>query len=89
MKKILKSYSETCGPCKVMSKNLKGLEGVEIQDVDVDDEANEPLLDEWNVRAIPTIVVLGESGELLDKFVGITPIEKIQEVINGGQTVTD
>lgn len=86
MKKILKFYSETCGPCKVMSKNLKGLEGVEIQDVDVADEANEPLLDEWKVKTVPTIVVLGESDELLGKFVGITPIEKIQEVING--TVT-
>ena len=86
MKKILKFYSGTCGPCKVMSRNLKGLKDVEIQDVDIADEANESLLDEWKVKTIPTIVVLGESDELLGKFVGITPIEKIQEVING--TVT-
>lgn len=83
MKKILKFYSPTCGPCKVMSRSLGTLEGVEIQDVDITDEANELLLDEWKPKTVPTIIVLGENNELLGEFKGIIPIEKIKEVING------
>ena len=34
MKKILKIYSETCGPCKVMSKNLsKSEDNIEAIDI--------------------------------------------------------
>lgn len=88
MKRILKFYSETCGPCKVMSKKLAELKNVEIQDVDIADEDNESLLDEWKIKAVPTIAVLAEDNSLLAEFKGITPIEKIQAVIDGGQTAT-
>ena len=88
MKKILKFYSETCVPCKVMNKRLAELKNVEIQNVDIADEDNEPLLDEWKIRAVPTIIVLAEDNSLLAEFKGITPIEKIQAVIDGGQTAT-
>ena len=88
MKKILKFYSPTCGPCKVMSRNLSALKGVEIQDVDTSDEDNESLMDEWKIRTVPTVIVLGENNELLGEFKGITPIEKIQEVLDGGEATT-
>ena len=88
MKKILKFYSPTCGPCKVMSRNLSVLKGVEIQDVDTSDENNESLMDEWKIRTVPTIVVLAEDNSLLAEFRGIAPIEKIQAVINGGKAAT-
>ncbi len=86
MKKILKFYSPTCGPCKIMSRALNTLENVEIQEIDTTDEANESLLDKWKIRTIPTMIILGENNELLGEFKGITPIEKIQEVLNGGVT---
>lgn len=82
MKRILKFYSKTCGPCKVMSKNLEGLEGVKIQEVDITDEDNESLVDEWKIRTIPTIIILGEKNEFIAEFKGIIPIDKIQQVIN-------
>lgn len=88
MKRILKFYSDTCAPCKAMGKKLAELKNVEIQDVDIADEDNEPLLDEWKIRTVPTIVVLAEDNTLLAEFKGITPIEKIQAVIDGGQAVT-
>ena len=84
----MKIYRPTCVPCKVVSRNLSTLKGVEIQDVDVTDEDNESLLDEWKIRAVPTVIVLGENNELLGEFKGITPIDKIQEVLDGGKTAT-
>lgn len=80
MRKILKFFSPTCGPCKVMSKNLSTLEGVEIQDVDITDDSNEPLLEKYGIRTVPTTVVLNESDELVQEFKGVVPIEKIKEV---------
>lgn len=62
MKKVLKFFSPTCGPCKVMSKNLEGLDGVEVQEVDITDDANEELLDKYNIRTVPTVVVLDENN---------------------------
>lgn len=88
MKRILKFYSPTCGPCKVMSRNLSALKDVDIQDVDITDEDNESLINEWKIRAVPTVVVLGENNELLGEFKGITPIDKIQEVLDGRETTT-
>lgn len=79
MKKILKFYSETCGPCKVMSKKLAELKDVEIQEIDIADEANESLLEEWKIRAVPTIIVLNEKNELVQEFKGVVPIDKIKE----------
>ena len=65
MKKILKFYSPTCGPCKVVSRNLSTLKGVEIQSIDTSDEDNKSLMDEWKVRTVPTVIVLGENNEIL------------------------
>ena len=65
-----------------MSKNLEGLEGVKIQDVDIADEDNESLLDEWKIRTVPTLIVLGESNEFIAEFKGVVPIDKIQQAIN-------
>lgn len=89
MKKILKFYSPTCGPCKVVSKNLSTLKGVEIKDIDITDEANESLIDEYKIMSVPTIVLLGENNEVLSEFKGIPPIELIQEILNGGETTTN
>lgn len=89
MKKILKFYSPTCGPCKVVSKNLSTLKGVEIKDIDITDEANESLIDEYKIMSVPTIVLLGENNEVLSEFKGIPPIELIQETLNGGETTTN
>lgn len=90
MKKLLKFYSKTCGPCKVMSKNLEKLDStkVEIYEVDIAEEGNEELVDKYGVRVVPTIVVLSENDDIIEKFRGITPIEVIKQVIDGRPTTT-
>lgn len=81
MKKILKFYSDTCSPCKFMGEQLKKLNNVEIQEVNIMDEENESLIDEYKVRTVPTIVVLNEDGNTIGEFKGVTSIEKIEEVL--------
>lgn len=80
MKKVLKFYSGTCGPCKVMGCKLKQLPPeVEVQEIEVTDDSNESLIDKYNIRSIPTIIVVDESGEPVKEFKGIVPIEDIIE----------
>lgn len=81
MKKILRFFSPTCGPCKVMSKALSALEGVEIQDIDITNDDNETLLDKWKPRTVPTVIVLDEEGNLVKEFKGIVPLNEIEEVL--------
>lgn len=81
MKKILKFYSDTCAPCKAMGKKLAELKNVEIQEVDIADEANEKIMEEYQVRAVPTMIVLAEDNNQIAKFVGLTPIENIKAVL--------
>ena len=68
MKKILKFYSPTCGPCKIMSKVLSTLEGVEIKDIDITRDENEELVEQYKIRSIPTITILDENNEVVKSF---------------------
>lgn len=79
--KILKFYSNSCGPCKVMSKELAKLKDIEVIDYDATDENNVEILDKYKVLSIPTIIVVDDKGDTISRFGGIVPIEKIKEVI--------
>lgn len=81
MKKILKFYNPTCGPCKAVSRNLDALEGVEIQGIDIADEANKPLYEKWGVKSIPTILVIDENENLIREFHGVISAEQVKEVL--------
>lgn len=82
--KIIKFYSPTCGPCKVMGKNLEEvtkITGIQVQEVDITDEDNQPLLDEWKPKTIPTVIVI-DSKDNVYEFKGIVPAQKIIDVLN-------
>lgn len=84
MKRILKFYSPTCGPCKVMSKTLEEVSratGVEVQNIDINDEGNENLIEEWKPRTIPTVFTI-DSKEVVHEFKGIVNAQKIIDSLN-------
>lgn len=86
MKKVLKFYSDTCGPCKAMGAQVDKLKNVEINNVDINDENNDSLIDKYDIKSIPTVIVLSEDGTVEKSFRGIIPSSEIQEVINYGNT---
>lgn len=84
MKRILKFYSPSCGPCKVMGKNLEEVTkvtGIEVQEVDITDEDNQSLLDEWKPRTVPTIIAI-DSKDTVHEFKGIVPAQRIIDALN-------
>lgn len=65
--KILKFYSETCGPCKVLDTNLKKA-GIDYEAINVADD--DERIDKYHIRSVPTLIK-EDNGEEVDRFVGI------------------
>ena len=85
MAKILKFYSPLCGPCKVLEKNLKD-SGIEYVNINIfEDEcidnlgSTDHLVEHYGIRSIPALVKIDDSGEVIDKKVGILSVEQIKE----------
>ena len=75
--KLIKIYSKTCGPCKVLEKNLVE-SGVEYDSVDVTSEGGEDLTEAYGVRAVPTLLLVDDNGTLLNKHTGILNVDEIK-----------
>ena len=75
--KLIKIYSKTCGPCKVLEKNLVE-SGVEYDSVDVTSEEGEDLIEAYGVRAVPTLLLVDDNGTLLNKHTGILNVDEIK-----------
>lgn len=79
--KLIKIYSKTCGPCKVLEKNLVE-SGVKYDSVDVASEEGEDLTETYGVRAVPTLLLVDDNGTLISKHVGILSVEGIKSFVN-------
>jgi thioredoxin-like negative regulator of GroEL len=78
--KILKFYSDTCGPCKVLDNNLKTA-GVEYTAVDVNDDENAPLLEKYDIRTIP-VLIKEDNGIVIGKHHGIMTVGQLKNWCN-------
>lgn len=74
--KILKFYSNSCGPCKTVDENLKKA-NVEFTPIDVEDEKNDDLVDKYSIRGIPTLIKLNDKEEVIAKHTGYMTVEQL------------
>lgn len=73
---ILKFFGSWCNPCKALSKSLEDA-GIEHQSIDVDE--NEELTEKYNVRSVPTIVILDKDDNEIGRFTGSRTKEQLLE----------
>ena len=71
---LVKIGAKWCGPCRTLSDTLHNLDPNKIgdtliADVDIDEEDNEDIVMEYNIRNIPVTLYV-KNGEVLDKYVG-------------------
>ena len=78
MDKILLFKLPTCGPCKLLSKLFEQLH-ISKEDIMLDEDENEELADKYNVKSVPTVIVLNNEGEELGRFVGTRTKEQLLE----------
>ena len=76
MNRILLFKLSSCGPCKTVSKSLSELSyKYKEMVIDLDDNADS-LADKYKIRSVPTILVLNNEGEELDRIVGFKTKEQ-------------
>lgn len=78
--KILKFYSPCCGQCKVVAKEFKNYPiDAPVEDIDVME--NPEVADKYNVKGLPTILLLNDKEEVLETWRGIVKSEVINSKI--------
>lgn len=78
--KILKFTASWCSPCKMLSKVFEDIDSTsipEVQSIDTDQEYQ--LSQKYNVRGVPTLVLIDDEGKELKRMSGYQNKEKILE----------
>jgi thioredoxin 1 len=75
MDKKMKSYlyfsAPWCGPCRMLGPVMERVGNtISVQKVNVDEQPE--LAQQYNVRSVPTVVLL-ENGQEINRFVGVRP----------------
>lgn len=80
--KILKFSSATCMPCKQLAKIIDGLDhGVKSLFEEYTSENDITKFMEFNVRSVPTLIAVDESGNELRRSTGMMTEDKLIEFI--------
>ena len=82
MNKILLFKLSTCGPCKLLSKLFTQLH-INKKEVTLDKDDNADLMtDKYDIKSVPTVVILDSEGEELGRFVGPRTKEQLLEELS-------
>ena len=77
--KILKFYTPTCAPCRVVGKILENVD-VEVEDINALENIEK--VDEYNICTTPTLIFLDDEGEEFQRTVGVVSEGKIKCILN-------
>lgn len=78
--KIIKFYSDTCGPCRVLDTNLQRA-GIAYEAVNANNDENDALIEKYKIRAVPTLIK-EDNGVEIDRHVGIMTEEQLKHWCN-------
>lgn len=78
---LIDFYADWCGPCKILSPRVAEIakENKDIKVVKINVDENSELATQYNISAMPTLVVI-EKGEEINRAVGALSKEKILEL---------
>lgn len=89
VKKIIKLSAEWCQPCKVFANTFHKVEemeeykDIEFKSIDIEkDEEGETIAEKFQVRSVPTTILLDEEDEPIYKVMGNIPLNDFIEIIN-------
>jgi thioredoxin-like negative regulator of GroEL len=80
MKQILYFSSTWCGPCRTFKPIVESLQS-EISITFIDVDSSPQTATTWNVRSVPTILVI-ENGIEKGRLVGARPKEEVRALYN-------
>lgn len=79
--KIIKIYSDTCGPCKVLDNNLKAV-GIPYESLNIASAEAEDIIEKYEIRSVPTLLAFNNDGELHSKNVGVVGVDYLKSLFD-------
>lgn len=76
----MKFYSPCCGQCKVVAKEFKD-HPIDAPVENIDVMENPEVADKYNVKGLPTILLLNNDGEVVETWHGIVKSEVINNKV--------
>ena len=80
---VVDFFGEYCGPCRMLKPVLVALAesmGDKVKIVTVDVAANERLVNDYRISAMPTLIVFRD-GEERDRMVGLKDMKYLKEAL--------
>ena len=82
---VLDFFATWCGPCKKMAPDMEKMEKkyagkIEFRKIDIDQEPE--LAQQYNITAVPTIVVLSPEGNILDSTEGSQTADELDKMFS-------
>lgn len=85
MLKILKFESDSCPQCKAMIPTIdrikEDFKNIKFKSINIEEDDNQDLVRKYNVRSLPTLVILNDKGELINKIAGNVPYSVIKNAL--------
>ena len=79
--KVLKIYSKTCGPCKVLENNLQ-LAGIPHENIDIESIQGEDIIAKYEIRTGPTLILVDDEGKVIKRHTGLLGVQELKEFCN-------
>lgn len=81
--KLLQFKAVWCNPCKMQTKEFEeNPVDVELVAIDIDEDDND-LSTQYGIRSIPTMILVGDNDEVINRWTGVTKSSTINEFIHG------
>jgi len=78
---LVKIGTSSCGPCKMVQKNMEDIEKFhsDVYFIDVDaEESDDRIIEEFSVRNVPVTLVI-KNGEVVSRQVGLQTQAQLEE----------
>ena len=88
VKKILKLSTNWCSPCRAYASTfhrvseMEEYKDIEFKEIDIENDDGEVLAEKFQIRSVPTTVLLDENDELIYKVMGNIPEKDLITLIN-------
>lgn len=84
--KLIKFYSDTCIPCRLLEQNLQKTD-IEYISVNCNDN-NESLIEKYNISSVP-VLIKEEDGKEIDRHNGVMTVQQIKDWYYSNSTVDE
>jgi len=75
---IIKFYSTTCGPCKILEKQLKDNNLIVDKSININDDTNNFVI-KYNITNVPTLLKLNDGGVEVDRITNLVDLKVLKK----------